>query len=60
MRAAWLARARGLGQPIVVRLENATLDGRFAALDEHGALLLEAADGSRRTVTAGDLHFPGL
>jgi BirA family biotin operon repressor/biotin-[acetyl-CoA-carboxylase] ligase len=60
IRAAWLARARGLGQPIVVRLENATLDGRFAALDEQGALLLEAADGSRRTVTAGDLHFPGL
>jgi BirA family biotin operon repressor/biotin-[acetyl-CoA-carboxylase] ligase len=60
IREAWLARARGLGQPIVVRLENATLDGRFAALDEQGALLLEAADGSRRTVTAGDLHFPGL
>jgi BirA family biotin operon repressor/biotin-[acetyl-CoA-carboxylase] ligase len=60
IRGAWLARARGLGQPIVVRLENAMLDGRFAALDEQGALLLEAADGSRRTVTAGDLHFPGL
>ena len=56
LRAAWLARAVGLGEPIRVRLENANLHGRFADLDQHGALLLDTADGLRR-VSAGDV-FP--
>ena len=60
LRAAWLARARGFGGPVTVRLDQATLEGRFAALDGQGALLLEMADGARRTVTAGDLYFAGL
>src|SRR5581483_7787209 len=33
VRAAWLARACGLGGPVRVRLEQATLHGRFADLD---------------------------
>ncbi len=56
LRAAWLARAVGLGEPIRVRLENATLYGRFADLDHDGALLLDTADGLRR-ISAGDV-FP--
>lgn len=56
LRAAWLARAVGLGEPIRVRLENASLHGRFADLDHDGALLLDTADGLRR-VSAGDV-FP--
>jgi BirA family transcriptional regulator, biotin operon repressor / biotin---[acetyl-CoA-carboxylase] ligase len=59
LRAAWLARARGFGGPVTVRLDRATLEGRFAALDGQGALLLEMADGARHTVTAGDLYFAG-
>jgi BirA family biotin operon repressor/biotin-[acetyl-CoA-carboxylase] ligase len=57
IRASWLARAHGYGGPVTVRLDHATLEGRFAALDGQGALLLETADGGRRTVTAGDLFF---
>jgi len=56
LRAAWLARAVGRGEPIRVRLENASLHGRFADLDPHGALLLDTADGLRR-ISAGDV-FP--
>jgi BirA family biotin operon repressor/biotin-[acetyl-CoA-carboxylase] ligase len=58
VREAWLTRASGIGQAILVRLERTTLAGRFVDLDENGALLLDAADGRRR-VAAGDV-FPAL
>jgi len=56
VRAAWLTRASGIGQAILVRLERSTLAGRFVDLDENGALLLDGAEG-RRLVAAGDV-FP--
>jgi BirA family biotin operon repressor/biotin-[acetyl-CoA-carboxylase] ligase len=60
IRAAWMSRAAGIGQAIVVRLEQETVTGRFSTLDEEGRLWLEFADGSRRSFTAGDVFFPGL
>ncbi|WP_298728304.1 biotin--[acetyl-CoA-carboxylase] ligase [uncultured Ferrovibrio sp.] len=57
VRSAWLARAQGLGQPVVVRLPGGELHGCFAALDESGALLLDLPDGRRQAITAGDV-FP--
>jgi BirA family biotin operon repressor/biotin-[acetyl-CoA-carboxylase] ligase len=56
IRNAWRARAAGLGEPIRVRLELATLHGRFIDIDQHGALLLESA-GELRRVAAGEV-FP--
>lgn len=56
--AAWLARARGVGQRIEVRLDGETLTGIFAGLDGDGALLLEGPDGNRRRILAGDVFFP--
>ncbi len=58
IRGRWLDFAAGLGQVIEVRLEGATLQGRFAALDASGALDLELADGRHRLVTAGDVFYP--
>jgi BirA family biotin operon repressor/biotin-[acetyl-CoA-carboxylase] ligase len=58
LRAAWLARAEGLGAPIRVRLAAGESQGRFAGIDEEGALLLDDA-GGRRRVAAGDV-FPAL
>ena len=59
LRAAWLARAAGLGSPIVVRLPAGDLAGRFEALDEDGQLIL--SDGaSRRAISAGEVFFPAL
>lgn len=58
IRARWLDFAAGLGQAIEVRLEAATLKGRFAALDASGALDLELADGGHRLVSAGDVFYP--
>jgi BirA family biotin operon repressor/biotin-[acetyl-CoA-carboxylase] ligase len=56
MRAAWLARAMGLGEPVRVRLEHANFTGRFLDLDADGALVLDGAEGRRR-VAAGEV-FP--
>lgn len=56
IRAEWLARAQGLGQPIRVRLPGAMLDGSFAGLDTDGTLLLDTQAGRRR-IAAGEV-FP--
>ncbi len=56
IREGWLARASGLGEEIRVRLEGATLFGRFLDLDGDGSLLLGTAEGRRR-IAAGEL-FP--
>jgi len=56
IRAAWLARATGLGETVQVRLERGTFDGRFLDLDDDGALLLGTPDGRRR-IAAGEI-FP--
>jgi BirA family transcriptional regulator, biotin operon repressor / biotin---[acetyl-CoA-carboxylase] ligase len=56
LRQAWLAGARGLGQEIRVRLHSGESSGRFAGLDDEGALLLD--DGTtRRRIAAGEV-FP--
>jgi BirA family biotin operon repressor/biotin-[acetyl-CoA-carboxylase] ligase len=60
VRDRWLASARGLGEPIEVRLERETLRGLFSDLDESGALMLDMGEGGRRPVTTGDLFFPQL
>ena len=58
VRERWIDFAAGLGGPVEVRLDGATLKGRFAALDPSGALELELAEGGRRLVTAGDVFYP--
>ena len=58
VRLAWLERCRGLGQPIVVRLEGDTVTGLFAGLDADGALLLDQAALGVRRLLAGDVFFP--
>ncbi len=58
VRQAWLARAIGLGRPIVVRLPDRELQGVFAALADDGALLLDQSDGQRRRIDAGDVFLP--
>jgi BirA family transcriptional regulator, biotin operon repressor / biotin---[acetyl-CoA-carboxylase] ligase len=57
IRAAWLGRALGLGQPIVARLPNETLEGVFVGLSATGALDLQMPDKSLRQISAGDVFF---
>jgi BirA family biotin operon repressor/biotin-[acetyl-CoA-carboxylase] ligase len=54
VRADWLKRAAGLGEPIRVRLPERELSGRFEGLDEGGRLLLGTSDGVT-PVTAGEV-----
>ncbi|MGE5475041.1 MAG: biotin--[acetyl-CoA-carboxylase] ligase [Bacteroidales bacterium] len=58
IREAWLHRAQGVGEPVVVRLEGETLTGLFAGLDAEGALLLDQPSLGLRRVLAGDVYFP--
>lgn len=57
VRHAWLDRAVGMGGPLVVRLQSETLSGRFVGLDHGGALEIEATDGKRHHISAGDVYF---
>jgi BirA family biotin operon repressor/biotin-[acetyl-CoA-carboxylase] ligase len=56
-RKAWLARAIGIGEPIVVRLADRSVEGQFHALDDDGRLILRHDDGRREKFTAGDVFF---
>jgi BirA family biotin operon repressor/biotin-[acetyl-CoA-carboxylase] ligase len=58
IRAAWLKRAAGLGQPIRVRLPERELAGRFHGLDAEGRLQLEQPGGVT-LVTAGEVFGLG-
>jgi BirA family biotin operon repressor/biotin-[acetyl-CoA-carboxylase] ligase len=54
VRADWLRRAAGIGEPIRVRLPERELAGRFQGLDEVGRLLVDGPDGVA-SVTAGEV-----
>lgn len=56
IRKQWLARADRLGQQVEARLPQRTLAGRFVDMDEDGALVLEAADGTHR-IAAGEIFW---
>ncbi len=56
-RAAWLARAKGLGKTITARLPQDTLEGTFIGIGKDGALELELPNGNRCFVSAGDVFF---
>jgi BirA family biotin operon repressor/biotin-[acetyl-CoA-carboxylase] ligase len=56
IRNAWLPRAAGIGEAIVVRLDRQRIEGRFLGIEADGALALETSAGARR-IAAGDV-FP--
>jgi BirA family biotin operon repressor/biotin-[acetyl-CoA-carboxylase] ligase len=56
IRAAWLARAARLGQPIVARTGRDTRSGVFQDVDPTGALVL-GTPGGAQLVAAADVFF---
>lgn len=58
IRADWLARAAGVGDPLVVRLTGEILHGIFEGLEDDGALRLGLDAGGYRRIAAGDIFFP--
>jgi BirA family biotin operon repressor/biotin-[acetyl-CoA-carboxylase] ligase len=57
VRRAWLCRATGVGENIVVRLPQDTFEGTFKGLADDGALLLDQGAIGVKTVSAGDVFF---
>jgi BirA family biotin operon repressor/biotin-[acetyl-CoA-carboxylase] ligase len=57
IRAAWTARAWGLGGPCTARLPHETVEGTALGLDADGALLVRLPGGELRRITAGDVFF---
>lgn len=51
IRAGWLAKAGPLGTDVDVRLGEELVRGKFAGVDDSGALLLDTAAGPRRIVS---------
>lgn len=58
IREDWITRAKGFGQPIIVRLPGEELQGVFDRLDEQGGLVLQMSNGERRVIYAGDVFWP--
>jgi len=58
IRAAWLAQAYGRHEPVTTTLGQQKLTGRFLDLDPDGGLVLELAEGGRRTIAGGEVYFP--
>ena len=56
VRAAWIALASGLGEPISVHMPRATIHGIFREIDATGRLVVDTATGLA-TVDAGDVFF---
>ncbi|WP_398470458.1 biotin--[acetyl-CoA-carboxylase] ligase [Tardiphaga sp.] len=57
IRAAWLDRAAGLGEPVSVQAGTSTITGIFDTIDDAGCLIVATADGRRVPISAGDVHF---
>ncbi len=56
MRDSWRARLVTLGQHVTIQQAESTLTGVAQDVDESGALILVADDGTRQTVTWGDVE----
>ncbi|MCB1538426.1 MAG: biotin--[acetyl-CoA-carboxylase] ligase [Rhodospirillales bacterium] len=57
VRAAWMARAHGLGGPITARLGEGSVQGVFDGIDGQGGLILRRGDGVAQIVSGGAVHF---
>ena len=57
IRRLWLNDAAGIGAPVSVRVGGEIVHGIFETIDEAGRLVVRSDDGTRRTVTAGEVHL---
>lgn len=55
VREAWLKRAGPIGEPLTVHAACGLVSGRFAGLNQEGALVLAGPDGRERRFTYGDV-----
>lgn len=53
----WQAHAKGLGDPIVVRMPKSEEKGIFKGIGSDGMLLLQMPAGNIKTISVGDVFF---
>ncbi len=58
--AAWMARTWPLGRPMRITVGSDQIAGRFAGLTSSGALVLEQADGKKRSFHSGEVVSTAL
>lgn len=56
LRSTWLQYAKGLGEEIMVKLENEPKNGIFNGVDDNGMLLLKTKTGIEK-IYAGDVFY---
>ena len=57
IRAEWIARAGGIGEPMIAITPRNRLQGIFEDLDSDGALVLRDFAGITHRVTAADIYY---
>ncbi|MCJ2036878.1 biotin--[acetyl-CoA-carboxylase] ligase [Methylobacterium sp. J-068] len=57
IRERWIADAAGIGARVSVRTGDTLVQGIFETIDGAGRLVVRSEDGTRRTVTAGEVHL---
>lgn len=57
IRLKWLECAHQLGNPVSVLIDGRIVEGVFETIDSSCRLVIRDSDGSRTTITAGDVHF---
>ncbi|MCF8107373.1 MAG: biotin--[acetyl-CoA-carboxylase] ligase [Desulfohalobiaceae bacterium] len=57
IRAQWKTWTNTLNKPVRIHRMRQDLEGTALDIDEHGALILQEADGAVRTVSAGDVSL---
>lgn len=58
VRACWIDHAHPLGTALRANLPDGTvMEGQFAGLDEHGALILRLPNGGNHIIHAGDVFL---
>ncbi len=60
IRRDWLARAKGVGEPLTARFEDGEITGIFRDMDEDGRLVLVADDGTEHRISAADIFFGNI
>lgn len=57
IRRDWLASAEGLGETYHIRAGDVAFDGVFEDLGPDGAMVVRLPDGSRRSISAGEVEI---
>jgi len=53
----WRQYAAGVGNQVIVNVDDEIIQGIFEAIDDTGRLIVKTNDGQTKAIAAGDVHF---